>query len=52
MRPEEIHVLVLARPWAGTPWVRERVTTAIHLGRLGWSEESQARLRTARRMLR
>lgn len=30
----------------------ERVTTAIYLGRLGWSEESRAWLRTARRMLR
>lgn len=30
----------------------ERVTTGIHLGRLGWLEESQAWLRTAQRMLR
>lgn len=30
----------------------ERVTTGIHLGNLGWTEESAAWLRTAQRMLR
>lgn len=30
----------------------ERVTTGLHLGRLGWQEESAAWLRTARRVLR
>ncbi|MGO1225469.1 aminoglycoside phosphotransferase family protein [Brachybacterium sp. AOP42-C2-15] len=34
--------------WAGL----ERVTTAIHLAKLGWAEESRAWLRTAQRMLR
>ena len=32
MRPEEVHALVLARPWAGRPWARELVEAFPEIG--------------------